>query len=110
MQGELGRLAHRAGEEEQGDGRDSGAADLEHTLRLREDLAVVQGAEGGEDQEDPQGKSCVAHPGGDKGLLARVGRRIAPEPEADEQVRAQPYQLPAHEEHQEVVGQHQDQH
>jgi len=45
-----------------------------------------------------------------EGLLARLGRRWPFEPEADEQVRAQPHQLPADVEQQEVVGQHQDQH
>ncbi len=58
----------------------------------------------------PTKQGRVAHPGDDEGLAR--GRSVGPlpVPEPDEQEAAQPHALPAHQQEQEVVGQHQDEH
>ena len=62
------------------------------------------------DQHDPEDESDIADPVDDERLLAGQGRAAAGEPEADQQVAAQPDQLPGHEDDQEVVGQDQQEH
>src|SRR4030095_11048907 len=105
---ELRGLANRAGEEEEGDGEIGAGA---HGVGgLAEDLAVVEGAEGGPDEHDAEGEAAVAHPGDDEGLLARVSGGLLLVPEADQEIRAEAHRLPAHVEEEEVASHYERQH
>ena len=70
----------------------------------------VQRAERVERQDHAQDEAGVADAVDDERLLARVGRALLLEPEADQQVRAEPDAFPAHEHQREVAAQHQQQH
>ena len=107
MERELGALAHRPGEDQQRDEHDRSLAELADAL---EDLADVERAEADEDQHDPEREAHVADAVDDECLLGGERRGALAVPEADEQVAAQPDQLPGHEHDQEVAGQHQQQH
>jgi len=109
MERELGRLAHRPHEQEQGDG-DQHAVRGPSGAHLPEHPAVVKGAEGDKDQHHAQAEAEVAHPVDDEGLLPR-GRRLGLViEEADEVVRAEPDRLPAEVQDEVVPGQHQHEH
>ena len=72
-------------------------------IRVVEDVFEVQvPLEPDEEDEQAQHEHDVADPGDQEGLLGRRGRRGLGIPEADEQVGAQPHQLPE-DEHLEVV-------
>ncbi len=75
-----------------------------------EDLREAQAAEVNDQQEHRQQKAEVANAVDDECLLARVSRRFLLEVEADQQVRAETHTLPADEEQQEALGQHQHGH
>ena len=97
------RLAARADEEQQADRRgDAGVRVPDCALAEREDLAVVGGAEGVEDQEDAEDEAEVADAVDDERLLAGVGGEVLVVVEADQQVRAEPDAFPA-DEHDHVV-------
>ena len=91
-------------------GRRHGRALRPVLLRQPHRLLDVQRPQPGEDQQQPHQQRRVAHPGDDEGLARRrpVGRLPIPEP--DQQEAAEPHALPAHEQEEEVVGQHQDEH
>ena len=63
-----------------------------------------------EDQQHPEDEAEVADAVDDERLLAGVGGRLLPEPEADQQVRAETDAFPADEHHREVGAEHQHQH
>ncbi len=62
------------------------------------------------DEEEGREEAQIPQPSHQEGLGGRPPGRIAVEPEADEQIRAQPHQLPEHEQLQKVGGGHQPQH
>ena len=97
MKGDLGRLPRAAEEEEERDAGGEHAAVRERSIRRLQDGNEIQRPEGREDQEHGDEEARVADPVHDERLLARV--RVVPVlvPEADEQVRAEPHALPAHE-------------
>ncbi len=68
------------------------------------------GPETYEEREDTEEKAVIADPVDDKCLLARVGRGIFPEPEADQEVRAEAHAFPPDEHEKEIVRGHEDQH
>ena len=76
----------------------------------REDLAVVQRAEGGPDEHDAEAEAEVPHPVDDERLLARDDGGLLLVPEADEQIGAEPDRLPEDVEEEEVVGEDQHDH
>ncbi len=94
---------------DQGEGAPPGVLDR-HVSRRGRDRLEVEGAEGDEDQEDPDQEAGVTDPVDDEGLLAGVGGALLLEPEPDEEVGAQPHALPAHEEHHVVGAQDQREH
>jgi hypothetical protein len=111
---DLGRFAGHAQQHEHGDGEDHSRLRGVDLLDLGEDLIELQAAESPEHEEHGDQEAGVADPVHDHGLLAGDG--VADTvlalvvPEADQQVGAQPDSLPAHEQHQEVVGRYQDHH
>ena len=109
---DLRALAGRADEQAQGgDGQRPAPERLDgHLGRGGHHGAEVERAEGGEDQEDPDQEADVADPVDDEGLLARVARALLVEPEADQQVGAEPDALPADEQDGIVRAEHQRQH
>ena len=68
------------------------------------------GAERGEHQHDRERQADVTDPVDDERLLGRGGRGRLVLPEADQQVRREADALPADEQHEVVVGEHQQQH
>src|SRR5262245_13009372 len=66
--------------------------------------------EGDEDQEHSDHKTEIADAIHDECLLGGIARGFAPYVVTDQQIRAEPYSLPADEQKQQVVGQHQRQH
>ena len=113
VQRELGRLAHRAQEQQQTDQLQPSGMLLSELLQESlspEDALIVEGAERDPDQEDAQHEAEIADPIHQERLAGR-GRGAGPaEPEADQQIAAQPHAFPEHEQDQEVVGQHQHAH
>ncbi len=99
VEGNLGALPRGSQEEEQRHRRDEAPAVERRRVRRRgaEHPGEVQGAEGGEQQEHGDQEAEVPDAVHDERLLARVGVRAVGEPEADEEVAAQPHPLPAHE-------------
>ena len=102
MQRKLGRLAHRAAEQQQADKRwraDRIAAQGKgHALKhssLGQHIRIMQAAKNGEDAEQPEQEAKVAKPVDDKGLFARVRSGILFIIKADEQVGRKPHSLPA---------------
>src|SRR5260370_26362885 len=77
---------------------------------LREDPLEVEGAGVGPEDEQPDDEARVADAVGDERLVRRVGSALPLEVEADQQERADADQLPAQEDLEEVVGQHQVEH
>src|SRR4030095_10101386 len=77
---------------------------------MAEHLAELDAAEGAEYQEDPQDKPKIPHPIDNEGLLAGIGRRLPGEPEADQEVGAQPHPFPSQEHQQEIVPHDQEKH
>ena len=79
------------------------------------DLAEVQRrsthvGERPQDQEDADQEPEVADPVDDERLHPAMGVPAVSEPEADQEVGAEPHTLPAEEHHQQVVPEHQQQH
>src|SRR5690606_23479938 len=107
VQRDLGRLAGGAQEQQQGDGGGGHAGQIPGAGG---ELAVVDGAQRREGEEDGDEEAPVTHPVGDERLLA--GRRVGlvGEPERDEQVRAEADALPADEGDEEVAAQDEQQH
>ena len=109
VEGHLRGLAHGAQEQQQGGGRC-------HSLAHGAGADRLEGVQHGEraylppDEQDAYQQANIADPGDDKGLLGCFPglRPLVPEP--DQQVRADPHQLPGDVEQQEVVGQHQGEH
>ena len=97
-------------EYEQRGGRGHARALRPVALRGAHRLLDVERPQPGEDQQQADEQRRVAHPGDDEGLPRRRPVRPLPVPEPDQQEAAQPHALPAHEQEQEVVGQHQDEH
>ncbi len=74
------------------------------------DVDERRGAERGQHQHDRDRHAEIADPVDHEGLLGRDGRTVLVLPETDQQVRGQADTLPADEQHQIVVGEHQQQH
>ena len=106
-QRQLRRLADRAQQQAQADG--CGGAGVE-CGRVGKYLGVQHAVEVGVDQEDAHQEAGVADPVHHERLGAGLGGRLAVVVVADQQVRTQAHQLPADEQHHEVVAHHQDQH
>ncbi len=104
---ELGALAHRAGEDQQGDQHDRRLVERADPV---DDVADVERAQADEDEHDPEGEADVADPVDDERLLGGQRRAALAVPEPDQQVAAQADQLPGHEHDQEVAGQDEQQH
>ena len=115
VEGDLGRLAGGADEQQQADRRhDSGRAQREFRrepvhVRERERRRTRRG-ETPEQQEQAGQERGVADPVRDEGLAAGVGVRGIGVPEADEEVGTEADALPADEEHRQGVGEHQHEH
>ena len=121
MQRELGRLTHRADEEQQPNhtcGRKAsdnrrGAYQMVEELFVEEDRPETECASPKEltglgiEVGDTQEHENVSDAGSNKSFHSRVTGRFFAEPEADKQVGAQPHYLPPHEEGQQVVRDHQ---
>ncbi len=115
MERELGALAHRPGEDQEGNDeqRDRvGAALVEEDLDRLADLERRLTGRAGvdEDGHDPEREADVADAVDDERLLGRQRRRVLAIPEPDQQVARQPDQFPGHEHDQPAVGQDQQQH
>jgi len=110
-QRQLRRFAGDAQQHKQGDEHQHRRG---HGARRGEDRVKVQAAEGPEDGEDGNQQAEIANAVDHKRLLAGFGIGNAVltlfVPEADQQVRAQAHAFPTHEQHQVVVGRHQDHH
>jgi len=104
VQRELGALADGPGEEEQTDPEEGPRPDR---LGLVEDAGELQRPGRDEHEEHAEREAEIAHAVDEEGLLARLAGALPVEPEADQQVRAQPDALPAEEEQEEVVGEDQ---
>jgi hypothetical protein len=76
----------------------------------RVSLVDVQGPGVHPDRHDPEGEPDVAHPVHEERLLARQGRRVLAEPEADQEVAAEAHQLPGDEDRQPAVAEDEQQH
>src|SRR5690606_24875804 len=107
VQRDLGRLAGGAEEEEQ---RDGGGRHARQLAGAGGQLAVVDGAQRGEGEEDGEQEAPVADPVGDERLLAGRGVGLVGEPERDEQVGAEADALPPDEGDEEVAAQDEQQH
>ena len=83
-----------------------------HRLARRglENLREIQRAEGNHDQEHRERKTEVADAVDDESLVARVGRALLHEVEADQQITAKTHAFPADEQQQIIRRQHQVQH
>ena len=92
------------------DRRDDAAAGRQYGRRPLHHAGEGQRAERVPDQEHGDQEPEVADPVHDERLLAGVGVHLVAEPEADQQVGAEPDALPADEHHREAGSQHQDQH
>ena len=110
VQGDLGRLAGTAEEQEEGHRRHDRPARHESAGRLGEDGLEIERSETREDEKHRHEKPEVPDAVDDERLLARVGVDLVVEPEADEQVGAEPDPFPADEHHREVGPQDQRQH
>ena len=117
MQEELGRLAHRTDEQEEGDQLDRvefHAGKGQHRLGMIRDMAEdnveIHRPENMEQRHDTQGKAEITDTVGDKGLDGGVVGGLLLVPETDEQIGGQAHTFPAEEELEEVVGGHQHQH
>src|SRR5262245_58313446 len=79
-----------------------------------EHIPKLQRSKCPEHQEDRKQHAEVADTVGDHRFHRRAGVRPTDtriiEPETDQEVAAQPYQFPSHEEHQIVVARHKDEH
>ena len=75
-----------------------------------EDLLEVEGADVGPDDQQADDEAGVADAVGDERLVGGVGGAGPLVVEADQQVRADADQLPAHENLEQIVGQHQVEH
>src|SRR5947209_6314050 len=62
-----------------------------------EDLLEIEGAEIRPDDEQPDDEACIADAIGDERLVGGIRRTLAFKVEADEQIRANTYKLPTHE-------------
>ena len=74
------------------------------------DLREVEGTEGGPEDAEPHQHPHVADPVDDEGLVRRVAVRLVLVPEADQEVRANPDQLPEDEDHEDVRRSHEPEH
>ena len=117
VQRQLGRFADGAAEEQDGDqggglhlAAEERCGPADERTRLAEDLAVVQAAEGDEDEQEPQEKAEVTEAVDNEGLLARVRGRLLLVVETDEQVGTESHRLPAEEQLEEVVAEHEHEH
>ena len=117
MQQELGRLAHRAHEQEEADQRQridvpgqemNGLAGQRR--RLRKDCGEIHRSSHHEDRKDAERKAEVANAIDHEGLDRRRIRLRLMKPESDEQIAHQPNALPAEEQLDQIVGRHQRQH
>ena len=61
-------------------------------------------------EKQTQEKTGVTNPVDDKGLFPGAGLFVVRIPKANEQIGAQPDAFPAHEEQQDIIAQHQQQH
>ena len=76
----------------------------------RKDCCVVQAAKKCENRAYSQNKPKVSDPINQKCLKIRSNSRLSFIPEPDQQIRHEPYPLPAEEQLQEIVRHHQDEH
>ena len=106
---ELRRLAHRAAEQTEPGDRKERPAHLSFGDAL-EDAVVTEHAQLGEQDHDPDEEAQVPHPVYQEGLLARRRRCRFLVPEPDQQIGAQPHQLPEHVEQEKVVYDDQAEH
>ena len=107
LQRHLRRFATGAEQQQQAQDQRRGIAHARHALV---DVDEGRRSEGSEHDHDGDGHAHVTDPVDHERLLGRsCGHRLVL-PEADQQVRGQAHTLPADEEHQVVVGQHQQQH
>ena len=109
MEGELGRLAHRPAEDEDGGQGQQRAAEAAGGDPV-EDPREAQRPGVQEQDQDADHHREVAHPRRHKRLERRAGRRRALKPEPDQQVGAQAHQFPSRVDEEEVVGQDQEEH
>jgi hypothetical protein len=107
---DLRALAGGAEEQQQARHRDRGAAGGEHVRCRREHPIELERAGGGDQHERAEHEAEVADAVDDERLLPRLRRGRTLVPEADQQVRAQAHALPAHEQEQEVVREHEREH
>jgi len=113
VQRELGRLAHRAQEQQQTDQlQPSGMllSDLLQKSLAPQDDFIVQRAERDPEQEDAQHEAEVADAIHQERLAGRRRGAGPAKPEADQQVAAQAHAFPKYEQDQKVAGQHQHGH
>ncbi len=109
VQRNLRALARDTNDQQQRDQHDQA---LRHfaVLDLLKNARELQRADSDEHGEHRQHHAPVADTIDDHRLLGRIAVGVLLEPETDQQERAQTHALPAHEQHQVVVRQHQDQH
>ncbi len=120
VEGDLGAFPHGADEKAEGDeGGDRHSQPARPVMRegdrriggdLREELAVLQAAELGEEGEHADEEGEVADPVDDERFLTRRWRDLLVVVEADQEIGAEPHPLPAHEHHQVVVAEDQEEH
>ena len=113
VQGELGRLGHRAHEHQQAEDHGHAVAEAaacHRFLQAGTDLLKAEAAGGPEQAENAQQQAEVPHPIGHEGLLGGVGGAVAVIPEAHQQVGAHAHQLPEHIDLEQVGADHQAQH
>ena len=110
IQRDLGRFTGAAEEQEECDRGGRRPTGQESGGRLGEDRLEVERSQVREDEEHRHQEPEVPDPVDDERLLARVGVDLLVEPEADEQIGAEPDPFPADEHHREARAQHQHQH
>ncbi len=113
VKGNLRALA--AGADEERDGDESERAEhpqlfVGHLPHSGDDVDEVEGAQFGGGHGHADDQAGVPHPIDDEGLLARVRRALLLEPEADQEVGAEPHPFPAHEHEGQRSARDQDQH
>ena len=107
---DLRGLAGGAEDQQKRDGGEEAAVPLGMRVDGVEDVREVERAEVRDEQEHREQEAEVADAVDDEGLLAGVGGGVLLEVEADEQVGGEADALPADEQQQEVLGEHQHQH
>src|SRR5437868_8460504 len=77
---------------------------------LRDDVVEKDGASRAPDHENAKHETEIADAIGDESFFSRIGRGIALEPVANEQIGTEADQLPEDEQHNEIVREHDAQH